>query len=92
MWAEHLGQLADAGYRAIAVDLPGFGEAPVAEDEGEWTAVIETMDELGIERAALAGNSFGGAVALRVAVVAPQRVEAWPCSRRRLPNSILRPG
>ena len=75
MWAEHLGPLADAGYRAIAVDLPGFGEAPVAE-EGEWTAVIETLDRLGIERAALAGNSFGGAVALRVSVVAPQKVEA----------------
>jgi 3-oxoadipate enol-lactonase len=38
--------------------------------------VLATMDELGLERAALVGNSFGGAVALRVAVVAPERVTA----------------
>ena len=77
MWAEHLGPLAEAGYRAIAVDIPGFGEAPVDESgEAEWTAVLETMDALGLERAAIAGNSFGGAVALRVGVVAPERVSA----------------
>ena len=64
MWAEHLGPLAEAGYRAIAVDIPGFGEAPVDEGgEAEWTAVLETMDALGVESAAIAGNSFGGAVA-----------------------------
>ena len=34
------------------------------------------MDELGIERAVLVGNSFGGDVALRVAAVAPARVRA----------------
>jgi pimeloyl-ACP methyl ester carboxylesterase len=34
------------------------------------------MDELGIEQAAIAGNSFGGAVALRVALVAPARVSS----------------
>ena len=28
MWDEHLGWLARAGFRAVAVDLPGFGEAP----------------------------------------------------------------
>jgi pimeloyl-ACP methyl ester carboxylesterase len=75
MWAEHLEPLAAAGYRVVAVDLPGFGEAPVTPGEqAPWTDVLRTMDELSIERAALVGNSFGGAVALRAAVVAPQRV------------------
>ena len=34
------------------------------------------MSELGIDRAVLVGNSLGGAVALRVAHVAPERVRA----------------
>jgi pimeloyl-ACP methyl ester carboxylesterase len=77
MWSEHLQRLADAGYRAVAVDLPGFGEARVMPGEqAPWADVLLTMDELSIERAALVGNSFGGAVALRVALVAPDRVSA----------------
>ena len=38
--------------------------------------VLRTMDQLSILRAALVGNSFGGAVALRAASVAPDRVSA----------------
>jgi pimeloyl-ACP methyl ester carboxylesterase len=77
MWSEHLERLADAGYRAVAVDLPGYGEARVMPGEqAPWADVLLTMDELSIERAALVGNSFGGAVALRAALVAPDRVSA----------------
>jgi 3-oxoadipate enol-lactonase len=75
MWTEHLQPLADAGSRVIAMDLPGFGEAQVAASEdAPWVDVLETMDSLRIEEATLVGNSFGGAVAQRVAVVAPERV------------------
>ena len=77
MWSDHLEALAAAGLRVVALDLPGFGEAPVAEGEdAPWKDVLATLDALGIERATLVGNSFGGAVALRVAAVAPERVEA----------------
>jgi 3-oxoadipate enol-lactonase len=76
MWAEHLGPLADAGYRVVAMDLPGFGEAPPAVEDAPWSDVMQTLDALNIDRAALVGNSFGGAVALRIAVVAPDRVTA----------------
>lgn len=77
MWEEHLEPLAAAGHRVVAVDLPGFGEAatglgPVAH----WEDVGETMDALGIERASLVGNSFGAAVALRVAALHPERVSS----------------
>jgi pimeloyl-ACP methyl ester carboxylesterase len=77
MWEEHLEPLAAAGHRTVAVDLPGFGEAvsgsgPVAH----WEDVVETMDGLGIGRAALVGNSFGAAVALRVAALDPDRVSS----------------
>lgn len=73
MWTELLPQLADAGYRAIAVDLPGFGEAELGQ-ASDYDAVLETMDALSVERAFLVGNSFGGAVALRVAALAPDRI------------------
>jgi pimeloyl-ACP methyl ester carboxylesterase len=77
MWAEHLERLADAGYLAVAVDLPGYGEARfMPGEQAPWADVLRTMDELSIERAALVGNSFGGAVALRAALVAPDRVSA----------------
>lgn len=77
MWSEHLQPLADAGFRALAVDLPGFGEAPVAHGAQEpWSDVLATMDELSIDQATLVGSSFGAAVALRVALVAPARVSA----------------
>src|SRR4051812_22055117 len=74
MWSEHLSPLAEAGHRAIAMDLPGFGEAPMPAEQAPWRDVLETMEALGVERAALVGNSFGGAVALRVALTAPDRV------------------
>jgi len=75
MWDEQLEPLAAAGHRVLALDLPGFGEAaagpgPVAH----WEDVVETMDALGVERAALVGNSFGASVALRVAALHPRRV------------------
>ena len=74
VWSEHLGPLAAAGMRAVAPDLPGFGESPAAGRGTPWSEVLATMDGVGIERAALVGNSFGGDVALRVAVLAPERV------------------
>jgi pimeloyl-ACP methyl ester carboxylesterase len=77
MWAGHLTPLAEAGFRAIAVDLPGFGDAPEGEGESApWMDVHMTLNELGIERAALVGNSLGGAVAMRFAALAPARVWA----------------
>ncbi len=77
MWREHLEPLAAAGYRVIALDLPGFGEAHVPPGaQAPWNDVLETMNVLGVERAALVGNSFGGAVALRVAAVAPVAASA----------------
>jgi pimeloyl-ACP methyl ester carboxylesterase len=77
MWTEHLDWLAGEGFRAIAVDLPGFGEAVVADDpQAPWEDVLQTLRELGVSRAALVGDSFGAAVALRVAVVAPAAVSA----------------
>jgi pimeloyl-ACP methyl ester carboxylesterase len=77
MWDEHLGWLAQAGFRAIAVDLPGFGEAPAQPGpHADWEDVLSTLRDLDIDRATIVGNSFGAAVALRVAALAPAAVVA----------------
>ena len=90
MWSEHLEPLAAAGYRPIAFDMPGFGEAAVEPGaQAPWNDVLTAMDGLGIDRAALIGNSFGGAVALRAAFVAPER--AWALAMISAPSPDLEP-
>ena len=65
------------GFAPVAVDLPGFGEAPAhAGPHADWEDVVGTMRDLEINRATVVGNSFGAAVALRVAAVAPAVVAA----------------
>jgi 3-oxoadipate enol-lactonase len=77
MWRSDLSWLAGAGWHAIAPDLPGFGgHAASVDAPAPWEFLRDVLDELGIDRAVVLGSSFGGAVALRLAVTAPQRVRA----------------
>jgi 3-oxoadipate enol-lactonase len=77
MWREHVDWLARAGYRAIAVDLPGFGEATIEPGrQAPWEDVLQTLHDLNVPEAVLVGDSFGAAVSLRVAAVAPAAVSA----------------
>lgn len=63
-------------FRVIAVDMPGWGDSQPCTKESldHVGATVELMDALGIEKAALVGNSMGGIVALAVAVDHPERV------------------
>jgi pimeloyl-ACP methyl ester carboxylesterase len=80
VWKEVLLPLADSGFRVVAPDLIGFGFSGKPKD-GEYTidaqarGVVRLMDSLGIERAALVGSSYGGAVAATCALDYPERVE-----------------
>ena len=70
--------LAAEGRRAIALDLPGFGDSakPIgAAYHAPYfaRAVIALMDALGIDRADVVGNSLGGRVALEVGLRFPER-------------------
>ena len=65
--------------RVIAPDLAGFGfserPAGIRYDLDTWVAqAIRLLDALGLEQADVVGNSFGGALALAMAIRHPQRV------------------
>ncbi len=67
-------------WRVIAIDLPGFGESDkplsAAYDAPYFAdAVTALLDEFGIDRAHLIGNSMGGRVAIEVGLSYPERVE-----------------
>jgi pimeloyl-ACP methyl ester carboxylesterase len=67
------------GRSVYAPDLPGFGgDGPANDASPEHSAefVAGFADALGLGRAAVAGNSFGGLVALRLALSEPARVSA----------------
>ena len=74
MWSDQLEPMAREGYRVLALDMPGFGDAPPVTGP-PFIDVMMTMDALGIERATLVGNSFGAFIALCAAVTAPERVD-----------------
>ena len=71
----NIGPLAES-FRVIAVDVPGWGKSDSATSDkyDHPAAVVELMDELGIEKAALVGNSMGGMVSLALAARYPDRV------------------
>lgn len=65
--------------RVIAPDMVGFGftdrPAGVRYDMATWVQqALDLLDALEVERTDLVGNSFGGALALALAIRAPQRV------------------
>ena len=58
-----LAKLADTGYRAVAMDMPGFGNSPAADIEP--TEVLKTaINQASQDRAILLGPSMGGRIAL----------------------------
>lgn len=77
-WEPWVGELGDA-FRMISVDLPAHGlTGPVPGDDYSQDGMAKFVDEfttaIGIERFALAGNSMGGGVAARFALMHPERL------------------
>ena len=67
-------------YRAIAIDLPGFGDSdkPLSAPYHApyfAKAVAALLDALELERAHIAGNSMGGRIAIELGLRAPERTD-----------------
>ena len=76
-WRHQIRALAQAGYRAIAPDMRGYGktEAPAAIDDYTILHLVGDMvgllDALGIERANIVGHDWGAPVAWTAAQLRP---------------------
>ncbi|MEU5259660.1 alpha/beta hydrolase [Amycolatopsis sp. NPDC021455] len=66
-------------HRCITIDERGHGGTPAEAGFTYWDVaedVIAVLDHLGIEQAVFSGTSQGGFIALRIALLAPERVRA----------------
>lgn len=70
-------------YRVLAVDLPGFGSSskPRGKYDARWFAqhMFSLLDEVGADRAYVAGNSMGGRIAMEMAIENPEIVAGVAC-------------
>lgn len=79
MWQGVMPTIAEAGWRALAPDLPGYGDSP-ADPPGTWERHVEALERfrrsLDLERVALAVHDWGGLIGLRWACDHPDAVSA----------------
>lgn len=63
-------------FRCLAIDMPGWGasDSPAPEDRNHVQTLVEILDALKIERAAVIGNSMGGMTAIHFAAKHPDRI------------------
>src|SRR5213592_3556470 len=76
-WRHQLPALADAGFRAIAMDVRGYGRssAPVEVDAYRMLNHVGdnlgVLDALGLETATIVGHDWGSPIAANTALLRP---------------------
>jgi pimeloyl-ACP methyl ester carboxylesterase len=96
-WRHQLDPLGRAGYRAVAVDLPGYGRSdkPDVGYDVVWVndCLAGLIEGLGHERAVVAGHDWGGLLAWPFARLHPDRTAGViALNTPDLPEWPLRPG
>jgi pimeloyl-ACP methyl ester carboxylesterase len=68
MWEPQMRAAAEAGWRVLVPDLPGFGDSALLDADPDLDAVadalLDVIDERDIERAVVGGVSMGGYLAM----------------------------
>ena len=101
-WRHQLQALAQAGYRAIAPDMRGYGQTDAPQAIEQYTLLhlvgdmVSLLDVLGVEHAVIVGHDWGAVVAWHSALLRPDRfrgviglsVPFWPRGATR-PTSMM---
>ncbi|MEM8769915.1 MAG: alpha/beta hydrolase, partial [Pseudomonadota bacterium] len=78
-WRNQIKALADAGYRALAPDMRGYGGTDAPEDVASYNLfelaadMVGVLDALEIETATMVGHDWGAPVATHTVLVYPER-------------------
>ncbi len=81
-WRRQMQAVADAGYRALALDMRGYGESEAPADAALYTPfhtvgdLVGLLDALGVGTATVVGHDFGASVAWNAAMMRPDRFTA----------------
>ena len=81
LWRNQIGPLLAAGFRVIAPDLRGFGDAPKPAAVDDYrlaviaTDVIGILDALGVKQARVVCHDWGAGLGWYLALTRPDRVE-----------------
>jgi pimeloyl-ACP methyl ester carboxylesterase len=81
-WRHQLQALADAGFRAIAPDMRGYGQTDRPEAIDQYTLLhlvgdmVGLLDAVGVDTAVIAGHDWGAPVAWHSALLRPDRFRA----------------
>jgi len=86
MWDPLVALLAPR-HRVVRYDLRGFGKCPFPPEEFSASDdLAAVLDAAGVDTAAIVGASYGGRVALQLAIERPERVSALTLLAAALPD------
>jgi pimeloyl-ACP methyl ester carboxylesterase len=78
-WRHQLAALSEAGFRAVAPDMRGYGQTDRPEAIDQYTVfhmvgdMVGLLDALGADQAVIAGHDWGAVVAWQAAQLRPDR-------------------
>jgi pimeloyl-ACP methyl ester carboxylesterase len=81
-WRSQMRAVAAAGYRAVALDMRGFGQSFAPRDPALYTSMytvgdlVGVLDALEIDKAVVVGHDWGADHAQRAALMRPDRFRA----------------
>src|SRR5215468_1845184 len=81
-WRHQLAALSQAGFRAVAPDMRGYGRTDRPEAIDQYTLfhligdMVGLLDALGVDSAVIAGHDWGAPVAWHAALLRPDRFRA----------------